>query len=100
MSLRIRDRPRSIRRVWGNLRCRPTPTPCAPIQTIDEGVRYAQEVGLAPVVEVGDSGLPMIRNPITFSSTPARYDLAPPEIDQDGAQIRAWLAGAAGEVSE
>ena len=74
--------------------------PCAPIQTIDEGVRYAQEVGLAPVVEVGDSGLPMIRNPITFSSTPARYDLAPPEIDQDGAQIRAWLAGDAGEVSE
>ena len=41
---------------------------------------------------VGD--LPMTRNPITFSATTARYDLPPPTLDQDGAQIRAWLNNA------
>jgi crotonobetainyl-CoA:carnitine CoA-transferase CaiB-like acyl-CoA transferase len=74
--------------------------PCAPIQTIDRGVAFAEEVGLAPVVPVGPDGLPMARNPITFSRTPARYDLAPPAHDQDGEAIRAWLKdssmGAAG----
>jgi crotonobetainyl-CoA:carnitine CoA-transferase CaiB-like acyl-CoA transferase len=68
--------------------------PCAPIQTIDGGVRFADEVGLEPVVEVGEDNLPMIRNPVTFSRTPARYDLAPPALDADGDQIRAWLSGA------
>ena len=66
--------------------------PCAPIQTIDDGFRYAEEVGLNPIVEVGEEKLPMARNPITFSRTPARYDLAPPEINEHGDEIRAWLA--------
>ncbi len=66
--------------------------PCAPIQTIDDGFRFAQEVGLNPIVEVGEQRLPMARNPITFSRTPARYDLAPPEVDQHGDEIRAWLS--------
>lgn len=73
--------------------------PCAPIQTIDGGVRFAEEVGLNPVVEVGDEALPMVRNPITFSATPARYELAPPGIDQDGAAIRAWLSGGSEAVA-
>jgi crotonobetainyl-CoA:carnitine CoA-transferase CaiB-like acyl-CoA transferase len=66
--------------------------PCAPIQTIDGGVRFAEEVGLRPVVEVGEQALPMIRNPVTFSATPARYDLAPPAVDADGEAIRTWLS--------
>lgn len=66
--------------------------PCAPIQTIDQGVAFAEEVGLGPVVAVGDEALPMARNPITFARTPARYDLAPPALDQDGTAIRAWLS--------
>lgn len=66
--------------------------PCAPIQTIDDGFRYAEEVGLNPIVVVGEEKLPMARNPITFSRTPARYDLAPPDIDEHGEEIRAWLA--------
>jgi crotonobetainyl-CoA:carnitine CoA-transferase CaiB-like acyl-CoA transferase len=67
--------------------------PCAPIMTIDGGVHYAEEVGLDPVVAVGDEELPMIRNPITFSESSNRYDLAPPAVDADGEAVRAWLRG-------
>ncbi|WBB67904.1 CoA transferase [Micromonospora sp. WMMD812] len=63
--------------------------PCAPINTIDGGVALADELGLEPVVTVGD--VPGIRNPITFSDTPARYELPPPGIDEHGEEIRAWL---------
>jgi len=67
--------------------------PCAPINTIDGGVAFAREIGLDPVVEVGDDALPMVRNPITFSKTPPTYRLAPPAMDHDGAEIRQWLLG-------
>jgi crotonobetainyl-CoA:carnitine CoA-transferase CaiB-like acyl-CoA transferase len=67
---------------------------CGPINSIAEGVAFAEELGLDPVVNVGqgDKAVPSIRNPITFSSTPARYELPPPELDEHGAEIRNWLA--------
>ncbi|AWW35917.1 CaiB/BaiF CoA transferase family protein [Streptomyces cadmiisoli] len=68
--------------------------PCAPINTIDEGVAFADELGLAPVVTVGDgdTAVPTVRHPITFSATPAHYRLPPPGLDEHGAELRAWLA--------
>jgi crotonobetainyl-CoA:carnitine CoA-transferase CaiB-like acyl-CoA transferase len=63
--------------------------PCAPINTIDRGVALADELGLEPVVTVG--GIPSVRNPITFSGTPAAYRLPPPGLDEHGEEIRAWL---------
>jgi crotonobetainyl-CoA:carnitine CoA-transferase CaiB-like acyl-CoA transferase len=67
---------------------------CGPINTVDEGVAFATELGLDPVVTVGDddAAVPSIRNPITFSATPARYELPPPALDEHGAELRAWLA--------
>jgi crotonobetainyl-CoA:carnitine CoA-transferase CaiB-like acyl-CoA transferase len=65
--------------------------PCAPINTIDGGVALAEELGLEPVVTVG--GIPGVRNPISFSSTPATYQLPPPELNEHGEEIRAWLTG-------
>jgi crotonobetainyl-CoA:carnitine CoA-transferase CaiB-like acyl-CoA transferase len=64
--------------------------PCGPINTIDQGVAFAEEVGLDPVVTVGE--VPSVRNPITFSETPADYRLPPPALDEHGAEIRRWLA--------
>jgi crotonobetainyl-CoA:carnitine CoA-transferase CaiB-like acyl-CoA transferase len=66
---------------------------CGPINTVDEGLAYAEELGLDPVVDVGegDKAVPSVRNPITFSATPTRYQLPPPELDEHGAQIRQWL---------
>ncbi|MEV4533345.1 CaiB/BaiF CoA-transferase family protein [Asanoa sp. NPDC049518] len=63
--------------------------PCAPINTLDRGVDYARELGLEPVVDVG--AVPSVRNPITFSATPPRYELPPPGLDEHGEEIRAWL---------
>jgi crotonobetainyl-CoA:carnitine CoA-transferase CaiB-like acyl-CoA transferase len=67
---------------------------CGPINTIDDGVALAERLGLNPVVQVGDgdAAIPMVRNPIDFSLTPARYLSPPPALGQDAAEIRAWLA--------
>jgi crotonobetainyl-CoA:carnitine CoA-transferase CaiB-like acyl-CoA transferase len=67
---------------------------CGPINTIDQGVAFAEEVGLDPVVVVGkgDEAIPSVRHPITFSATPASYRLPPPSLDQQGDEIRRWLA--------
>ena len=55
--------------------------PCGPINTIEGGVKFAQEIGLNPIVEVGEGAdmIPMIRHPLTFSRTPPRY-VSPPQI--------------------
>ncbi|MET3426576.1 crotonobetainyl-CoA:carnitine CoA-transferase CaiB-like acyl-CoA transferase [Actinoplanes tereljensis] len=63
--------------------------PCAPINTIDGGVAFADELGLNPVIDAG--GVPAVRNPITFSETPPAYELPPPGLDEHGEEIRAWL---------
>jgi crotonobetainyl-CoA:carnitine CoA-transferase CaiB-like acyl-CoA transferase len=67
--------------------------PCGPINTIDQGVGFAQEIGLDPVVDVGDgaAAVPSVRNPITFSTTPPDYRLPPPTLDEHGDEIRRWL---------
>ena len=68
--------------------------PSGPINTIDQGVAFATEVGLDPVVTVGqgDAAIPAVRHPITFSATPASYRLPPPSLNEHGTEIRQWLA--------
>jgi crotonobetainyl-CoA:carnitine CoA-transferase CaiB-like acyl-CoA transferase len=67
--------------------------PRGPINTIDQGVAFAQEVGLDPVVTVGKgaAAVPSVRNPITFSATSPEYRLPPPALDEHGEEIRRWL---------
>jgi crotonobetainyl-CoA:carnitine CoA-transferase CaiB-like acyl-CoA transferase len=51
--------------------------------------------GLQPVVVVvgeEDAAVPSVRNPVTFSATPASYRLPPPELDEHGEELRKWLA--------
>ena len=69
--------------------------PCGPINTIDQGVAFAEEVGLDPVVTVGEgaAAVPSVRNPITFSETPAAYRLPPPTLDEHGAEHPPLAAG-------
>ena len=63
--------------------------PCGPINTVDGGVAFAEDIGLDPVVTVGS--IPTVRNPITFSDDAASYRLPPPELDEHGAELRRWL---------
>jgi crotonobetainyl-CoA:carnitine CoA-transferase CaiB-like acyl-CoA transferase len=67
---------------------------CGPINDVAGGVTFAREVGLDPVVEVGAGAdaIPMVQNPITFSATPARYELPPPALGQDNDTVRDWLS--------
>jgi crotonobetainyl-CoA:carnitine CoA-transferase CaiB-like acyl-CoA transferase len=68
--------------------------PCGPINTIDGGFAMAERFGLEPVVTVGggDRAVPTTRHPIRLSRTPAVHDLPPPELDEHGEQLRAWLS--------
>jgi crotonobetainyl-CoA:carnitine CoA-transferase CaiB-like acyl-CoA transferase len=76
--------------------------PCGPINTVDQGVAFAEEVGLDPVVTVGegDAAVPSVRNPIRFSATPADYRLPPPSLDEHGAEIREWLTAPAARTTD
>ena len=71
--------------------------PNGPINTIAQGVEYAREIGLDPVVHVGPEGhtIPGVRNPITFSTITPRYELPPPGLGEHSDEIRAWLSAAA-----
>jgi len=64
---------------------------CGPINTIQGGVELAKDLGLDPVVEVGEDKIPMIRNAIIFSKTPAQYKISPPALGADSEAIRKWL---------
>ncbi len=68
--------------------------PCGPINTVDQGIAFAREVGLDPVAMAGhgEAAVPVMRHPVTYSATPPRYDLPPPGLDEHGEEIRAWLA--------
>jgi crotonobetainyl-CoA:carnitine CoA-transferase CaiB-like acyl-CoA transferase len=68
--------------------------PCGPINTVDDGIGFAEQIGLEPVVIAGEgeAGMPTIRNPLRFSATAPRYKLPPPGLDEHGEQIRRWLA--------
>ncbi|HZP53775.1 CoA transferase [Actinocrinis sp.] len=68
--------------------------PSGPINTIKGGFAMAERFGLDPIVEVGEGGraMPTTRNPIRLSETPPAYRLPPPDLDEHGAELRAWLS--------
>tara|TARA_R110002020_G_scaffold65413_16_gene172818 strand:- start:1098 stop:2273 length:1176 start_codon:yes stop_codon:yes gene_type:complete len=73
---------------------------CGPINTLDGGIALAEQLGLDPVVLVGegDRAVPMIRNAIEFSATPARHELPPPLLGEHREEIVRWLRGSSTPV--
>ncbi|WP_166974644.1 CaiB/BaiF CoA transferase family protein [Brevibacterium atlanticum] len=67
--------------------------PCAPINSIAEGVDLAASLGLDPVAEAGagDRVIPTVANPIRLSQTPASYELAPPRLGESTEAVKDWL---------
>lgn len=52
--------------------------PAGPVNNVEEAFAFADELGLAPRVEI--DGVPSVRNPLTFSATPATYRTPPPRL--------------------
>jgi crotonobetainyl-CoA:carnitine CoA-transferase CaiB-like acyl-CoA transferase len=68
--------------------------PAAPVLDVGEGIRFANDLGLSPIVESGkgERRVPTIRHPIDFAGVSLDYSQAPPLLDADRAAIEAWLA--------
>ncbi len=75
--------------------------PCAPILTVGEGVRFAEKLGLEPIVQVGQGAdaVPLIKNPISYSRSEISYHKSPPALGADGDAVRQWLASTAPNVA-
>lgn len=73
--------------------------PSGPINSVDGGFAAAERFELDPVVHVGEGerSLPTARSPFLLSRTPVSYDRPPPQLDEHGAEIRAWLDQAPSE---
>lgn len=67
--------------------------PCGPINTVKQGVEYAKDLGVEPIVEVGsgERAVPGVRHPLIFNSLQPRYELPPPELGEHTDEIKAWL---------
>nr|WP_272902502.1 CoA transferase [Brevibacterium daeguense] len=73
--------------------------PCSPVQSVDEGLVSAQELGLDPLWHTEDpESMPTVRNSLSMSGTPATYRKEPPELGEDSEAVRAWLAQVATEA--
>ncbi|NDK32551.1 CaiB/BaiF CoA transferase family protein [Nesterenkonia haasae] len=67
--------------------------PCGPINTISQGVEYAQDLGLEPIVDVGsgEGTVPGVRHPLSFNTLQPRYELPPPTLGEHTDEIKNWL---------
>ena len=76
--------------------------PSGPINTIDGGFAMAERFGLDPVVHAGsgERAVPTTRHPVRFSESGIDYRLPPPELDEHGEELRAWLAAPLAEPEE
>jgi crotonobetainyl-CoA:carnitine CoA-transferase CaiB-like acyl-CoA transferase len=64
--------------------------PAGPINDVGEAFAFAEELGLAPSVEV--DGVRTVRSPMTLAATPVAVRRRPPRLGEHDAEIRAWLA--------
>ena len=76
--------------------------PAGKVAGIDEGLAYAESLGLEPVIEVHNAeGLTVgkqVRHPITWTPELEAPSVAPPQLGEHTESIRAWLGSASGPV--
>jgi crotonobetainyl-CoA:carnitine CoA-transferase CaiB-like acyl-CoA transferase len=64
--------------------------PAGPINEVDEAFALAESLGLQPVEEVG--GVPLVRPPLRVDGERPPIRFGPPDLDEHGDDLRAWLA--------
>jgi crotonobetainyl-CoA:carnitine CoA-transferase CaiB-like acyl-CoA transferase len=69
--------------------------PCGPVNDLAGAFALGAELGLDPVVPVGEGRVPQVRSPLTLDATPVRPPVAPPRLGEHNDAVRAWLAGPA-----
>jgi len=71
--------------------------PAGHVATIDEGLDYAESLGLDPVIEVQDASGQVtgrqVRHPITWTPPLAARTQAPPALGEHTDAVRRWLGG-------
>ncbi len=69
--------------------------PAGRVGDLDSAFRLATELGLDPTYAVpgADGHAPQVRNPIRFSDHEPAREMPPPDLNQHGVRVRAWLAG-------
>ncbi|MCB0829893.1 MAG: CoA transferase [Solirubrobacterales bacterium] len=65
--------------------------PAGPVNDIGGGFALAESLGLEPVTEIAQTRT--TSSPIALSASPAEKRLPPPDLDQQGDEIREWLRG-------
>lgn len=68
--------------------------PAGPVNEVEGGFKLAEKLGLDPIDEF--EGVRSPRSPLTLSATPAETRLRPPEVDEQGEEIRDWLKSTTG----
>jgi len=68
--------------------------PCGPINDVAQGMRFAESLGLEPIVDV--EGSAQVANPLRMSATGVSYRHRPPALGGDEKEILAWLDGVEG----
>jgi crotonobetainyl-CoA:carnitine CoA-transferase CaiB-like acyl-CoA transferase len=69
--------------------------PAGPVNDIGGGFGLAEQLGLDPVDEI--AGMRSPASPLGLGATPTETRMPPPELDQHGDEIRAWLAVGPGD---
>jgi crotonobetainyl-CoA:carnitine CoA-transferase CaiB-like acyl-CoA transferase len=64
--------------------------PAGPVNSIGTGFELAESLGLDPVDEFEGTRSPA--SPLGLGNTPPETRMGPPELDQHGEEIRAWLS--------
>ncbi|GGF51189.1 CoA transferase [Marmoricola endophyticus] len=65
--------------------------PCGRVGSLADGFRLADELGLDPVSEVGDGGIPQVRSPLWLGRTPVGEPTRPPRLGEHDDEVRRWL---------
>lgn len=65
--------------------------PAGNVGSIADGFALATELGLDPLVQVGNGQPAQVRNPISYSDTPITRYSAPPRLGEHDQSVRDWL---------
>nr|WP_217997076.1 CoA transferase [Kineosphaera limosa] len=67
--------------------------PAGTVNDLAAAFALAEDLGLAPIVDLGDTASAQVRHPVIYSEPMTRTPAPPPLLGQDAPSLRAWLSG-------